>query len=914
MIIRELKQLLNEYKSKPKTAPPAEHARDEFGGLSGAEILLILRGSASVQAIEETLTCISNQGFKGASYRDLINTAEELGFQGKDLDVLKNFKPHLPFFISSLGPHLVNILVTYLSTKYFKERNRVSPKDRDVFYSYYRTSTGLGLGLGMFSALNSGIDVIQEVFKTALGFSDATSTVMPQHLSLPDLGMMSETSTLAAQADIAAATAISLGPLLRSEETVFAKDSVVHLNIGDSGVNEPTFPNGYKLIRRHMYQIAKYFIPKEELNDAIRNPEKEHEIYKKLKDEGNALLFASHVYDNKVGISAPRDVSQSFQDPLYDYLWMEKEIGLLSVFRYDSLNFLQTLQETAKLMEAARKGPVMAHVEVVRTGGHSLSNYYGFGMIAENAKASPISSLTLEEARYHNNNDSILNGLKVMIDEGYLTKESAVSLIDDAYKTVIERLIDLIPAAETSIPKKSVIARWPYNPENAQTRWNELTANRKERDGIWKEHHLYRLSKTPGLRFKKGEGIELPEEMDEITPIQAENFSLADILMLTGTFRAFGEDIQDIRPDLIEEVINNPGSGTGGINKATAGLQALSHIKNRKTGRYHILDIGIDESGLYALAAAMSRSVKGRGFVMCEMQFNDYDFGLMAPEEISSVYQRSNGLEILPVIIRQSYGFVRGRTIKGIFEQGGAAGMYHSSCHIGHISNRYKGLAVVVPNTARAIQMAYRNAVSAQTPTVVLMSNPAMRSIAIGKFPYTGKYLPLDAPLDPLGTYYTYSVDGSPLGSHHHIVLTYGEYAPICHYVAEQLAECGIRVLVVDYNYIVPRNENAGKDLMAYYRNSSIKPRFTVVSQEGDFGFGDVILADLLKHGITSDKICKEERSNQWLAEWLTFPTPEHIYNRILDQQRDIISAAKDFVIEDIPLEKQAMAAYYAGF
>jgi len=914
VIINEIKEVVNNYTPGSGTTVSIGRERHELGGLSGQEVLEIINAAVQVQIVEETLTCLSNQGFKGSSYRDLIGHAEELGFDAADIDTLRNFDPHLPFFIPSLGPHLVNIVSTYLSTKYYKEKSRTSSIDKDAFYSYYRTSTGIGIGLGRFSALNDKYDVIKEVFKTALGFPDAVNTVMPEHLSMPEIGLVPETSTLAAQADIAAATAISIGPLLRSEDTMFADDSIVHLHIGDSGMNEPSFSDGYKLLRRHMYLIAKHYLPAEDVLKATGNPEKERELYEELRNRGLALRFASHVFDNKIGISCPSEVSQSFQDPLYDYIWMEKVTGLIKIIRFDSLDFQQVLQECSRLIDEARRGPVMAHINVTRTGGHSLSNYYGLGMIPEGAKNSPVPSLTLEEARYHNNNDAVLNALKTMMDLGFLQRDTALSLIEDAQRSVIEKLIELIPAAENSLPKKSVVNRWAYTPELAQNNWEKLISNKPERDNLWKEGHLYRIARTPGMRFKMEEGFELPEDLDEITPIQAENFSLADILMLSGTFRAVGEDILDIRPDLIEQVIDNPGYGTGGINKATSGLQALSHLKNPETGRYHVLDIGIDEAGIYATAAAMSRSLGGRGFVLCEMQFNDYDFGLFAPEEISSIYQRSNGRESLPVVIRQSYGFVRGRTIKGIFEKGGAAGTYHSACHVGQIANRYKGFAIVVPNTARAIQMAYRNAASGETPTVILMSNPAMRSIAIGDFPYTGKYLPLDTPLDPLGTYYTYAVKGDPVGAHHSVILTYGEYVPICHYVAEKLYETGIKTLVVDYNYAVPRNRNVLKEILEHYRDSSIRPKFTVVSQEGDFGFGDVILRDLMDHGFTAGKIAKKERVNQWLAEWLTFPTPESIYNYILDLHKDEITETRKMVIEDVPSELQPMAQYFAGF
>ena len=914
MILKEIKKILSEHKSKTKVTANPNFKRKEFGGLKGSEVLQIITVAAQVQALEETITCITDQGFKGSSYRDLIDTAAELDFNDKQLAAVEAFKPHLPFFIPSLGPHLVNVIDTYLSTKYFKEKNRVSPRDRDMFFSYYRTSTGIGHGLGSFSALNKDINAITEVLKTVLGFPDACNTTMPQHLSFPTLGLKTESSAVAAQVNIAACSAMALGALYRSEEMPYSEDSIVNLMVGDSGTNEPSFVNSQKMIRRHMYQIARHFLDETEIENARYDDAKKKKLFEKIRDIGVGLRFAVHIFDNKIGISCPVEVSHSWGDPLHDYLWSEKDAGIVKIFRYDSLDFLDVLQQSVKIIEEARRGPVIAHIQIIRPGGHSLSNYYGLSMIPESAKSSPLSSLTLNEALYHNNNDPVLNAVKEMVDMGYLTPDGAVILLESAQKVVIERYIELIPKAKKSLPKTELIPVMAYDYDSAQTEWEKLVQKKPERDRLWKNGHLQRISRTPGLRFKIEDGQELPEDLNDISPIQAENFSLADILMLSDTFRAVGEDIPDTQPDFIEEVLKNPGSGTGGINKATSGLQVLSHINNPQTGRYHITDIGIDEAGIYALAAGFSHALDGKGFVMAEIQFNDYDFGLFAPEEISSLYQRSNGKASIPVVIRQSYGFVRGRTIESVFAKGGAAGTYHSSCTVGSIANRFKGLVIVITNTVRAVQTAYRNAVSGKTPTIILMSNPVMRKIAIGSFPYSGKYLPLETPLDPLGTYYKYSASGDPVGAHNHIILTYGEYVPICYMIAEQLLEKGIKTLVVDYNYIVPRNKNVVEELLTEYRTSAVKPKFTVVSQESDFGFGDLILNDLGIHRIYAAKLCAKERRNQWLSESLTFPTPEQISNHILNLHREQVAAADGFAYDDVPREQQPMEQYFSGF
>ncbi len=912
MILKEIKQIVSKKIAPKKSQPNPNLKRKEFGGLKAAEVLHILSVALKVQATEETLVCLSNQGFKGSSYNDLIENAADLNFLDSDIAAIEKYTPHLPFFVCSLGPHLTCVINTFLSTKYFKTKNRTTERDRDIFFSYYRSSTSVGLGLSEFSPL-SNRDGITEIFKVALGFPDACHTNMPQHLCFLELGLKTENSPVAAQGNIAACTSIGLSPLYRSEEMPYSEDTIVNYIIGDSATNEPSVVNGQKLLRRHMYLLAKHFGDQNEFKRAHTDRAARIQLFQKIKNMGKSLRFAMHVYDNRIGISSPADESQSWGDPLHDYIWMEESEGICKIFRFDSLDFLQVLQNSVMLIMEARKGPVYSHVKVLRPGGHSVSSYYGLSMIPKTARSSPISSLTLDEAIYHNNNDSVLNGLNCMINLGYLDSQSAVNLINEAQKAAIERYIAIIPGARVSTPKKRLINATPYNHEISQYNWEKLVENKQIRDQFWKNGHLDRMSKTPGLRFQVNNGVELPEDMDSIAPIHAENFSLADLLLLTDTFRAIGEDIPDTRPNDIEHIVKNPGSGTGGINKATAGLQVLSHLKNPETGRYHITDIGIDEPGIYAMAAGMSHALDGKGFVLAEIQFNDYDFGVFAPDEISTIYQRSNGKVMLPVVIRQSYGFIRGRSIDSIMALGGAGGSYHSSCSVGTIANRLKGVQVVIPNTAHAIQMAYRNAASSNTPTYILLSNPVMRKIPIGSFNYSGTYLDLNTPLDPVGIYYTHSVTDEPTGAHHHIILTYGEYVPICYLVAEQLLVKGIKTLIVDYNYLVPRNKNVVNELLTQYQDSAIQPEFTVVSQEGDFGFGDVIISDLSKYRIFTEKIAARERRNQWMGEFLTFPSPQKIYNHLLNVHRDQVSGQDGFIFEDIPRELEPMEQYFSG-
>ena len=888
MLLNEIIKDVIEYEPSYRDA-----STETFAGLSDADLSTIIRVSAQVQALEEVLSCMADQPQIGARYMDLIRNAKELGFDEASLATLRGSKPHLPFFISSLGPHIVNVVDAFFSTGYYREQDRTGPKDRDAFSSYYRTSTGTGLGLDAFSLLSEGTDVIAEVLMNALGFDEASTTTMPEHLSLPHLGLMTEASAIGSQTNVAACMAMGLGPLLRGEEMSYAEDAVVHLLIGDAGVNEPNFRNAWGMLENHMALIARHFLELDEQEVALArgNPERQREMYLRLREQGLMVRFATHVFDNGIGISCKSDVVHPFGDPLSSIRHLEQN-GLLKIFEYDAQDFLSVLRNGKALAEEARKGPVAALVQCRRPGGHSLSNFYGYGKVREGRERSPTGSLTLEEAIHHNNTDPLLNAVRTLIDHGKLNAEQAVSLLRQGQREVIERVVDIVPRYA---PKKSLQPIRAYTKESAEESWSGILKGSGRRDEIWKSSHFEHLSKKPAVGFKPKEGMYLPEHLGKISPLQAENFSLADIAMLTRLM-AVGQDVPDVNPFELERVLKDPMVGTGGINKVTAGLQVLCHMINPETGRYQVMDIGINEAGIYAMGAGLKHVFGEDTTVLVEIQFNDYDFPLFALDLISSLYQRSNGKENIPIIIRQSYGFLRGRSVETIFTQGGASGTYHSSAAIGSLANRYPGLHIVAPNTSREVQMAYRNAVAGRTPTVVLMSNPVIRKMSMGSFEYEGPYLPLDTPLDPVGQARIYDL-GQPAGSHGHVILTYGEYVPVSHMVAEELQKKeNVQAMVVDYTYLVPRDRKVIPEILTGY-DSDRPPHFYVVSQEGEFGFGSVIINDLLENGVSSDKIhplLSKNRKGGWLEEHLVHPTPQEIYSTILasDDWRATMAAA----------------------
>ncbi|MBI2044886.1 hypothetical protein HYT23_02415 [Candidatus Pacearchaeota archaeon] len=916
-IIKDIKEISADKENDVYINPPIE-----IEGVSRQNILKIVRTSAKVQAVEEDISCLSNRGaVPGSRHADLILQAEKFGFSGQRMDAIRNFKDYLPFFITSLGPHVSNVTDAFFASEYLKQRKSLRPLD--VFFSYYRTSTGITLGLGEFSPLAKGVDVVSEMFKTALGSKDACSKVMPEHLSFPRIGLMTETSVIGAYCGEAAGMAMALSPWLYSKDMPYEKGTVVHTLLGDSGVNEPSFRMAYGMVENFLYLMARESLDlkTDDIDEARKNVKKQKEIYSRLNQE-NKVRLAAHIFDNGVGISCKSDIVHPFADPLSSLRRLE-DLGLINIYEYSGLDFFEVLKYGRIISEESRKGLVAAHVKVPRPGGHSMSNFYGLGKI-QGRKNSPIGSLSLEEVMFDNNNDPLFNAVSALIKNKYLTSQDAREMLLAEQKSVLEVLADEIAGYK----HKTVVDLNPVTASHLKDnkdRWNFFIKNSplEMREKLWKggdneQGHLEIISGVPGLGIglKKTDDVYLPEHLESITPLQAENMSLADIMMLSnGNLYCIGEDIPDASPFDFERVYQHPRSGTGGIDHATARLQVLAD-KINPGGKRRITDIGINEAGIYDLGAGIKHAIEDKGVVLAEIQFNDYNFPLFALEQISSLYQRSNGNENIPIIIRHSAGFMRTGNIEEFFERGGAAGMYHSACTAASLAGAYPGLSVVMPNTSRAVQMAYRNAVASQTPTLILMTSPVMHKLPLGSFNYSDKYAPLDE-LDPVHTAYVHRVKdekgvGFPVGAHDHIILTYGEYVPLSYMVAENLfMNKGVKTLVVDYNSIVPRDKSLIRKIMREYHSFSKKPKFSIVSQEADFGFSGVILQDLVSvvvDGVRENDLTlltKAARKSGWLEEHLINPTPKEIYFSILSQHSDKNTMSEDILLYTLGRQRQ---------
>jgi len=900
----------------------------EYAGLTGKDVIDIFEVMALTRATEEFTSCLQNVSVKGSRYQeDLVDKSRELFPDNSNIaDILENNQPHFPFFISSIGTELITAISTKFSTDFYAKQKRVNARDKDTFYDYYRTDTGIAVGIGHFSQLNQQkyhIDVIEEIFKNSLGTKDARSKQMPEHLCLVELGKPVSTSMVSGNAGEAFYNAVGQSPLFRIDEMTNSHDSVTKLFIGDGGMGETSIKTMSDNLELEIYKLWRHYLEpsQEDIGRAQHDIEFRKLCYSELFAKVEApIKFEINIMDNGIAISRTSQATHPMGDVLSSFRYLE-QLGIAHLYECDGTNLEQVLQlEAVKSKLVREKGIVVSRYTIPRPGGHSASNFSGFGEVPV-GKTKKALTLNAQEVEYHQNTDPLLNAARSLIQTQVLSKNYAIELIEEKQKNVIKTLSEVMKDY-TKKTRSNLNPIMAWTPESAQKNWDSITTKYRlmKRDSYWKGiddliGYSELISKTTPIRMDFG-SEKIPDGK-LVSPIQAENFSLADIIMLyEGRFIGVGQDLGDIDPERIQEVMLDLSLGLGGINRQSAKLQTLLHVINPDTGKHHIVDNGIDEPSQYDSAAGFKRAYGKNGIVFLEIQFTDYDFFSMSLEQIASAFQRTNGFENIPIIMRQSSGFFRGSNIGKMWGKekhegsDGAGGMYHTTLNFDF--NRFPGVIVTAPNTSRAVQMAYRNAVASETPTLILMSEPVMKSFPMklegdkkSYFDYESKYLPLHHPLDPVGTHYAHPIksDGKhlPIEDHNHLILSYGEYVPLSALIAGKLYEHpklqgDIRALVIDYNTLNPRDKELPLNLLkTYIEAGKDLPPISIISQQSQYGFGSVIKNDIdnalleignPEHIKNINYFHSAQRKGSYLENHLKNPHIAEIYDTIIKQHQ----------------------------